>query len=335
MKILLTGVAGFIGMHVAIKLLADGHDVLGIDNMNDYYDVGLKEARLKNIGGSDKFQFFKIDICHFDDLYRLFSRSNPTVVINMAAQAGVRYSIKNPMACINSNIIGFQNILECCKEFDVQNLIYASSSSVYGLNEKMPFSEKQNVDHPLSVYGASKKSNELMAHAYSNLYNLPTTGLRFFTVYGPWGRPDMALFKFAELMQKGEGIDVYNHGKMERDFTYIDDVVESIVRLISKPASIDDEFDTKSPNSSTSNRPWRIFNVGNGRPGSLLDYITALEVEMGETAKKNFMELQPGDVLSTFSDGELLQKWVNYSPRTKVEDGVQKFVKWYKNFYLT
>lgn len=335
MKILVTGAAGFIGMHVAIKLLAEGHDVLGIDNMNEYYDVRLKEARLRNVGDSNQFQFFKIDICDFATMQEFFSKNKPMVVINLAAQAGVRYSIENPMACLNSNIVGFQNILECCRKYNVQNLIYASSSSVYGLNENMPFSEKQNVDHPLSIYGASKKSNELMAHAYSNIYHLPTTGLRFFTVYGPWGRPDMALFKFADLIRKGGVIDVYNHGKMERDFTYIDDIAESIVRLVFKPAMIDDGFNAKNPNPSTSNRPWRIFNIGNGSPGALLDYIKILEVEMGVKAKKNFMELQPGDVLSTFADSKLLQSWVKYSPNTKVEEGVQKFVQWYKNFYLS
>ena len=258
MRILVTGVAGFIGMHVAVRLLADGHEVIGIDNLNDYYDVRLKQARLVHIGSANQFYFEKLDLCDRAGINRLFAEKRPEIVINLAAQAGVRYSLENPHSYIESNLVGFTNILEACRHFDVEHLIYASSSSIYGLNEEMPFHERQNVDHPLALYGATKKANELLAHSYSHLFNLPTTGLRFFTVYGPWGRPDMALFKFTDAILSGRPIDIYNHGEMTRDFTYIDDIVEGVVRLAMKPAESDKQFDAKSPDAGRSSPPGDI-----------------------------------------------------------------------------
>ena len=329
MRILVTGVAGFIGMHVAMRLLADGHEVIGLDNINDYYDVRLKQARLAHIGSPNQFHFHKLDLADRDGINTLFAETRPEIVINLAAQAGVRYSIENPHSYIDSNLVGFTNILEACRHFEVGHLVYASSSSVYGLNKEMPFHEGQNTDHPLALYGTSKKANELLAHSYSHLFNLPTTGLRFFTVYGPWGRPDMALFKFAEAILAGQAIDVYNHGQMTRDFTYIDDIVEGVVRLAIKPAQADAEFDAENPDAGRSTAPWRIFNIGNGQPTPLMDYITALEDALGRKVEKNFMEMQPGDVVATASDTQRLDDWVGFQPDTPIGVGVAKFVEWY------
>lgn len=330
MKLLLTGVAGFIGMHVALRLLKDGHEVVGVDNLNNYYDVNLKHARLRHIGSPKHFQFKKIDIGNKDSIDALFDEFRPEVVINLAAQAGVRYSLENPRSYIHSNIVGFTNILEACRHCEVNHLVYASSSSVYGLNEDIPFHEGQNVDHPLALYGATKKANEGLAHSYSHLFGLPTTGLRLFTVYGPWGRPDMALFKFTDAILNNRPIEVFNHGKMVRDFTYIDDIVEGVVRLAAKPATVAQEFDTVSPDAGSSNAPWRIFNLGNGQPTSLMDYISALEKTLGIEAKKNFMDMQQGDVLITSADTKRLAEWIDFKPYTPVDEGVEKFVKWYK-----
>lgn len=335
MKILVTGVAGFIGMHVAVRLLNDGHEVAGLDNLNDYYDVSLKRARLKHIGSPNQFDFHKMDLADRDGLNELFQDFRPEVVINLAAQAGVRYSLQNPLSYIDSNVLGFTNILEACRHYEVSHLIYASSSSVYGLNETTPFDEGQNVDHPLALYGATKKANELLAHSYSHLFNLSTTGLRFFTVYGPWGRPDMALFKFTEAILNGRAIDVYNHGQMVRDFTYIDDIVEGVIRLVEKPSAESAEFKTDKPDAGTSNVPWRIFNIGNGQPTPLMDYISALETALGVDAKKNFVEIQPGDVLMTYADTSRLEEWTGFKPDTPIEKGVKKFVNWYQRYYRT
>lgn len=333
MRILVTGVAGFIGMHVAIRLLADGYEVIGIDNINDYYDVRLKQARLAHIGSPNQFHFYKLDLVDRDGINTLFTEIKPEIVINLAAQAGVRYSLENPHSYIDSNLVGFTNILEACRHFEVGHLVYASSSSVYGLNKEMPFHEGQNTDHPLALYGATKKANELLAHSYSHLFNLPTTGLRFFTVYGPWGRPDMALFKFAEAILDRQAIDIYNYGEMTRDFTYIDDIVEGVVRLAIKPARGDADFDAENPDAGRSSTPWRIFNIGNGQPTPLMDYITALEAALGREAKKNFMEMQPGDVVATSSDTQRLDDWVGFKPNTPVQVGVEKFVEWYLGYY--
>ena len=333
MRILVTGVAGFIGMHVAVRLLADGHEVTGVDNLNDYYDVRLKQARLAHIGSPNQFNFEKLDLCDRAGINRLVAERRPEIVINLAAQAGVRYSLENPHSYIESNLVGFTNILEACRHFEVEHLVYASSSSVYGLNEEMPFHEGQNVDHPLALYGATKKANELLAHSYSHLFGLPTTGLRFFTVYGPWGRPDMALFKFTDAILSGRSIDIYNHGQMTRDFTYIDDIVEGVVRLAMKPAESDKQFDAKNPDSGRSSAPWRIFNIGNGQPTPLMDYITALEQALGKEAQKNFLDMQPGDVMATASDTSRLNVWVGFAPNTAINEGVTKFVEWYRSFY--
>ena len=333
MRILVTGVAGFIGMHVAMRLLADGHEVIGLDNINDYYDVRLKQARLAHIGSPNQFHFHKLDLVDRDGINTVFAETRPEIVINLAAQAGVRYSLENPHSYIDSNLVGFTNILEACRYFEVGHLVYASSSSVYGLNKEMPFHEGQNTDHPLALYGATKKANELLAHSYSHLFNLPTTGLRFFTVYGPWGRPDMALFKFAEAILAGQAIDVYNHGQMTRDFTYIDDIVEGVVRLAMKSAQGDGDFDAENPDAGRSSAPWRIFNIGNGQPTPLMDYITALEDALGRKAEKNFLEMQPGDVMATSSDTKRLDDWVGFKPDTPISVGVAKFVEWYLGYY--
>jgi UDP-glucuronate 4-epimerase len=333
MRILVTGAAGFIGMHVAMRLLADGHEVIGLDNTNDYYDVRLKQARLAHIGSPNQFHFHKLDLADRDGITNLFSETRPEIVINLAAQAGVRYSLENPHSYIDSNLVGFTNILEACRHFEVGHLVYASSSSVYGLNEEMPFHEGQNTDHPLALYGATKKANELLAHSYSHLFRLPTTGLRFFTVYGPWGRPDMALFKFTDAILSGQPIDIYNHGQMTRDFTYIDDIVEGVVRLAMKPAQSDAKFEGLNPDAGRSSAPWRIFNIGNGQPTPLLDYITALEQALGIEAQKNFLEMQPGDVVATASDTSRLNDWVGFKPDTSVQAGVEKFVEWYRSHY--
>ena len=320
-------------MHVTLRLLNDGHEVAGLDNLNSYYDVNLKQARLDNIGSPNQFAFHKLDLADRDAINTLFNKFRPEVVINLAAQAGVRYSLENPHSYIDSNIVGFTNILEACRHYEVSHLIYASSSSVYGLNKNMPFDERQNVDHPLALYGATKKANELFAHSYSHLFGLPTTGLRFFTVYGPWGRPDMALFKFTDAILNGKPIDVFNHGQMVRDFTYIDDVVEGVIRLVYKPALLSSDFDVLAPDPGTSNVPWRIFNIGNGQPTPLMDYISALEQALGLKAEKNFMAMQDGDVLSTFADQNRLASWTGFHPSTNVTDGVCKFVEWYRLHY--
>jgi UDP-glucuronate 4-epimerase len=329
MRILVTGVAGFIGMHVAMRLLADGHEVIGLDNINDYYDVRLKQARLAHIGSPNQFHFHKLDLADRDGITSLFADAQPEIVINLAAQAGVRYSLQNPHSYIDSNLVGFTNILEACRHFDVGHLVYASSSSVYGLNEEMPFHEGQNTDHPLALYGATKKANELLAHSYSNLFNLPTTGLRLFTVYGPWGRPDMAPMLFADAILNHRPIKVFNHGQMKRDFTYIDDIVEGVVRTAMKPATPNADFDTKVRDSASSEAPFRVFNIGNGQPVPLMNFINALEEALGQNVEKEFMEMQPGDVAETFADTKRLRDWVGHRPKTDIHTGVSAFVDWY------
>jgi UDP-glucuronate 4-epimerase len=333
LKTLITGAAGFIGMNCALRLLDRGDEVIGIDNLNDYYDVSLKQARLARLEPHAKFGFHKIDISDRDAMADLFALHKPDRVIHLAAQAGVRYSLTNPHAYIDANLQGFINILEGCRHHQIGHLVYASSSSVYGGNETMPFSEHDNIDHPLSLYAATKKANELMAHTYSHLYNLPTTGLRFFTVYGPWGRPDMALFLFANAMLKGNPIDVFNDGKMIRDFTFIGDIVEGVIRVLDKPATPDVKFDVLHPDPATSNAPYRVFNIGNGNPTPLMDYIGALESALGVTAKKNFLPMQPGDLPATSADTSELGKWVGFQPDTVVNFGVQKFAEWYLAYY--
>ena len=320
-------------MHTSLQLLERGDEVVGVDNINDYYDVGLKEARLSRLKGKFGFSFQKISIEDRSNIERLFKKEKPDRVIHLAAQAGVRYSLTNPHAYIDANIQGFLNILEGCRNYNVEHLTYASSSSVYGGNAAMPYSEHQAVDHPVSLYAATKKANELMAHTYSHLYQIPTTGLRFFTVYGPWGRPDMALFLFTKAALEGSAIDVYNNGEMVRDFTYIDDIVEGIVRVNDRPAEVSAAFDKKKPDPATSNAPYRIFNIGNSQPTSLMEYIGSIEQALGRQIKKNFMPMQPGDVLATNSDTEALNEWVGFRPNTSVADGVAKFVAWYRDFY--
>ena len=329
----MTGVAGFIGMHSAKKLLDDGHEIMGIDNLNDYYDVTLKKDRLKVLESYKHFRFLKLDIKDQKDVLDLFKKETPQRVLHLAAQAGVRYSIQNPYVYIDSNIQGFINILEGCRAIKTEHLVFASSSSVYGGNEKVPFSEHDNVDHPISLYAATKKANELMAHTYSHLYQIPTTGLRFFTVYGPWGRPDMALFLFTKAILQDQPIDIFNHGKMIRDFTYVDDIVESLVRIIDKIATPNASFDTKNPDPATSDAPYRIFNIGNNQPTPLVDYIAAIESALDKKAIKNLMDMQPGDVPLTSADTSELNQWVNFKPNTPIKKGVKQFVDWYKNYY--
>ncbi|MDX8408958.1 MAG: NAD-dependent epimerase [Mariprofundales bacterium] len=332
-KVLVTGAAGFIGSHVCIRLLARGDTVVGLDNLNDYYDVSLKEARLARFYDHAQFRFVKTDLADRVGMETLFAEEKFDRVINLAAQAGVRYSLENPHAYIESNIVGFTNILEGCRHHDVRHLVYASSSSVYGANENMPFSVHDNVDHPLSLYAASKKANELMAHTYSHLYGLATTGLRFFTVYGPWGRPDMALFLFTRAMLENRPIDVFNHGKMQRDFTYVDDIVEGVIRVLDHTATQNTAWSGASPDPGTSKAPWRIYNIGNANPVNLMDYIAAIEKALGITAKKNFLPMQDGDVPATYADVQALIDDVGYRPNTTVEDGVARFVAWYREFY--
>jgi UDP-glucuronate 4-epimerase len=332
MKILLTGAAGFIGMHVCERLLARGDEVVGVDNLNDYYDVALKEARLARLLAQPNFRFVKIDIADRSGIAELFAREKPQRVINLAAQAGVRYSLQNPHAYIDSNIVGFTNILEGCRYNGVEHLVYASSSSVYGGNERMPFSEHDNVDHPVSLYAATKKANELMAHTYSHLYALPATGLRFFTVYGPWGRPDMALFLFARAILEGRPIDVFNHGRMQRDFTYIDDIAEGVVRVLDQSPAANPAFDKQMPDPATSWAPWRVFNIGNHQPVELMAYIEALETALGKTAQKNFLPLQDGDVPATSADTAELRRITGFAPATPVSEGVRRFVEWYRAY---
>ena len=333
MKILVTGVAGFIGMHSAKKLLDDGHEVIGIDNLNDYYDVSLKEDRLKILEGYQNFRFVKLDIKDQKDMLSLFKKELPQRVLHLAAQAGVRYSIQNPYIYINSNIQGFINILEGCRAIKTEHLVFASSSSVYGGNEKVPFSEHDNVDHPVSLYAATKKANELMAHTYSHLYQIPTTGLRFFTVYGPWGRPDMSPMLFTKAILANEPIQVFNHGDMMRDFTYIDDVIASVNETLFKTATPNINFDAKHPDPATSHAPSRIFNIGNSQPIPLMHFIETIENALGKKAIKNMMDMQAGDVKVTSADTSELNQWVNFKPNTSIEEGVKRFVDWYKNYY--
>ena len=333
MKILVTGSAGFIGSTLSIKLLERGDEIVGIDNHNDYYDPHLKEARLSRFSDHKNYTHIRMDIEDKKLVDSLFKEQQFDCVVNLAAQAGVRYSIENPLAYINTNIVGFSHILEGCRHNKVKHLVYASSSSVYGSNTNMPFSIHDNVDHPLSLYAASKKANELMAHTYSNLYDLPTTGLRFFTVYGPWGRPDMALFKFTKAIIAGEKIQVFNYGKHRRDFTYIDDIIEGVIRVLDKPATPNDNWDGMSPDSGTSKAPWRVYNIGNNSPVELLEYISAIEEALGTIAKKELLPLQPGDVPDTYANVDDLVLDFDYKPQMPVKQGVMNFVKWYKNHY--
>jgi UDP-glucuronate 4-epimerase len=348
MKILVTGTAGFIGFHVVRALLERGDEVVGLDNINDYYDPELKHGRLTESGIEAEqleygtpvvssryaaYRFIKLDIEDGEKLQDLFRKERFDVVCHLAAQAGVRYSLENPRAYVDSNIVGFLNILEGCRHHKVQHLAYASSSSVYGLNERMPFSTADNVDHPVSLYAASKKANELMAHTYSNLYDIPTTGLRFFTVYGPWGRPDMALFLFTKAMLEDRPIEVYNHGNMRRDFTYIDDIVEGVLRVIDNPPAGNPEWSGAKPDPATSPAPYKVYNIGNSAPVELMDFIRAIEKKLEKTARKNFLPLQPGDVPATWADTSDLERNLGYTPSTPIEEGVARFIDWYLEFY--
>lgn len=333
MKVIVTGAAGFIGMHTSLRFLSEDYEVLGIDSLNDYYDINLKHARLEELKKNKNFRFLKVNISNTTDVSKVFKEFKPNIIVNLAAQAGVRYSLENPYEYVDSNITGFLNILEASKEINLSHLVYASSSSVYGLNTKLPFSENHNVDHPISLYAASKKSNELFAHAYSHLFNIPTTGLRFFTVYGPWGRPDMALFLFTKAILNKKPIDIFNHGHMVRDFTYIDDIVEGIFKVSKKsaePVFKEGDFLT-SPSKSSA--PFRVFNIGNSNPVNLIDYIQVLENELEIEAIKNYLPMQLGDVASTQADTSELKMWTGYKPSTKIDVGIKEFVKWYRNYY--
>ena len=331
--ILVTGAAGFIGFHLANKLLETGYDVIGYDNVNDYYDPKLKEARLAVLNDYKNFTFFRNDLSDEQTLAKLFDDHSPRLVVHLAAQAGVRYSLINPKAYMESNAIGFFNILEACRHHDVEHLVYASSSSVYGMNEKMPFSTRHNVDHPISLYGATKRSNELMAHAYSHLYNLPTTGLRFFTVYGPWGRPDMALFLFTKAILAGEPIEVYNNGEMKRDFTYIDDIIRGVVSLLESPPGAIDHWNGQLTDPSSSKAPFKLYNIGNNSPVNLMDFIGEIEEKLEKKAEINFMPLQPGDVIASHADVSGLVKDFDYKPDTDIKAGIRDFVDWYLDYY--
>lgn len=333
MKVLVTGAAGFIGFHVAQRLCERGDEVIGIDNLNNYYDVNLKKARLQKLAHFTNFKFILLDLADRENMAHLFATHNFQRVIHLGAQAGVRYSLENPHAYVDSNLVGFVNVLEGCRHHHIEHLTYASSSSVYGANETLPFSVHDNVDHPLSLYAATKKANELMAHSYSNLYQLPTTGLRFFTVYGPWGRPDMALFTFTKKILNDEPIDVFNFGNHRRDFTYINDIVEGIVRVHDHVARSNEQWTGAAPDSGTSKAPWRIYNIGNSNPVVLSRYIEVLEQCLGKKAKKNLLPLQAGDVPDTYADVEDLKNDVGYSPSTTVEVGVKRFVDWYLDYY--
>ncbi|MHB1174909.1 MAG: NAD-dependent epimerase [Sulfuriferula sp.] len=333
MKILLTGAAGFIGMHTALQLLARGDIVVGVDNLNDYYDVNLKKARLAQLAPHDNFRFIQLDIADRAAMETLFATEKFQRVINLAAQPGVRYSLKNPHAYIQSNIVGLTNILEGCRHNQVEHLVYASSSSVYGANTHMPFSVHDNVDHPVSLYAATKKASEMMAHSYSHLYNLPTTGLRFFTVYGPWGRPDMSPSLFAGAILRGEPIDVFNQGKMQRDFTYIDDIVEGVMRILDRTATPNPQFDTNAPDPGTSYAPYRVYNIGNHEPVELMTFIETIERAAGKQAVKNFLPMQAGDVVATYADVADLKRDVGFEPRTPLAEGIEKFVAWYRGYY--
>ena len=335
MKILVTGAAGFIGMTTSLRLLARGDEVVGLDNLNDYYEVSLKENRLARLTPHANFRFVKLDVADRAGMEALFAAEKFDRVIHLAAQAGVRYSLQNPHAYVDSNVVGFTNILEGCRHNRVQHLVYASSSSVYGGNTRMPFSEHDSVDHPISLYAATKKANELMAHTYSHLYGLATTGLRFFTVYGPWGRPDMALFLFTRAILEGRPIDVFNHGNMQRDFTYVDDIVEGVIRVVDKTAAVNPKYDPIFADPATSNSPYRVFNIGNNNPVQLLDFIGAIEDALGMKAEKRLLPLQDGDVPATYANTDLLNDWVGFVPGTSVREGVGRFIAWYRDYYRT
>lgn len=331
--IIVTGSAGFIGSALSTKLLEKGYNVIGIDNHINYYDPKLKDDRVKRLVKYSNYKHYKIDISDRRSLDAIFEKYKIRKVINLAAQAGVRYSIQNPFVYINSNIVGFANILENCRNHKIEHLVYASTSSVYGANTQMPFSENKSANHPLSLYAATKRSNELMAHSYSHLFNLPTTGLRFFTVYGPWGRPDMALFQFTKNILTDKPINLFNHGKHTRDFTYIDDIVEGIVRVVDYPATPNKQWDSDQPDPATSKAPWKIYNIGNNKPVDLLDYVHVLENNLGKKAIINFLPLQPGDVPDTYADIKNLNQKFDYKPNTSIDNGIKYFVKWYKNYY--
>lgn len=331
--VLVTGAAGFIGFHLAKRLLDSGCHVTGIDNLNPYYDVRLKEDRLAILATHENFEFHKTDLSDKKGLEKIFGNTSFDVVVNLAAQAGVRYSLTNPNAYVDSNITGFVNILECCRHNNVKHLVFASSSSVYGANTKMPFSVHDNVDHPVSLYAASKKSNELMAHTYSHLFQLPCTGLRFFTVYGPWGRPDMALFLFTKAMLAGKAIKVFNHGNMKRDFTYIDDIVEGVVRVMARLPGPNQEWSGDAPDPGSSYAPYKLYNIGNNNPVKLMDFIAAIEKALGKKAKKEFLDLQPGDVPATYADIDDLIKDVGFKPEITIETGIERFISWYEDYY--
>ena len=333
MRVLVTGAAGFIGFHTAKALLDRGDEVIGLDNLNAYYDVRLKQARLDQLQGRNGFSFHKLDLVDREGMEKLFATARPQRVIHLAAQAGVRYSLENPRAYIDSNIVGTLNVLEGCRRHGVEHLVFASSSSVYGANTALPFSVHQNVDHPLSLYAASKKANELMAHTYAHLYRLPVTGLRFFTVYGPWGRPDMALFLFTRKILAGEPIDVFNEGHHARDFTYIDDIVEGVVRTADRIATPDPDWSSDHPEPATSNAPYRIYNIGNNNPVELMHFIACIEKALGREAKKNFLPLQPGDVPKTYANVDALVADVGFKPATPIEDGIARFIAWYRSYY--
>ena len=330
---LITGAAGFIGFHLSKRLLENGYHVTGIDNLNDYYDVSLKEARLEQLRSDPNFSFSKTDLSDKDGLDKLFQATPFDVVMNLAAQAGVRYSLENPHAYVDSNLVGFVNILECCRHNGVKHLVFASSSSVYGANTKMPFSIHHNVDHPVSLYAASKKANELMAHTYSHLYDLPCTGLRFFTVYGPWGRPDMALFLFTKAILEGKPIKVFNHGKMQRDFTYVDDIVEGVVRVMGQIPDPNPEWSGDTPDPGTSYVKYKVYNIGNNQPVELTDFISVIEKNLGKIAEKEYLDLQPGDVPATYADVDDLIRDVGFKPATSIETGIANFISWYKSYY--
>lgn len=333
MKVLVTGAAGFIGMHCARRLLARGDEVLGLDNLSDYYDVRLKEARLGQLTPSSGFRFIRLDVSDSIEVQKFFEKERPQRVLHLAAQPGVRYSLTHPRPYIATNLAGFANILEGCRHVAVEHLVYASSSSVYGNNARQPFSVGQNVDHPISLYAATKKSNELMAHAYAHLFGIPATGLRYFTVYGPWGRPDMAPFLFASAILKGRAIDVFNHGRMRRDFTYVDDVAEGTIKVLDRPARGDPAFSPSSPDPGTSSAPWSVYNIGNHEPVELLRFIELLELAFGQKAVKNLLPMQPGDVAETFADVGALERDIGFRPRTSLAEGVRRFAEWYRAYY--